>query len=77
MSHSIISFDKVKTNQEVEICNLIGPNCDKLKNMGFCENIKICKFLENKNIVCTICGTKIAISSELAKEILVKNIDKL
>ena len=44
----------------------------RLREMGFCEEQKIRLLSQHTNIICQVCNVRLAISSELAKRILVE-----
>jgi ferrous iron transport protein A len=48
-----------------------GPHCDRLRDLGFCESLKVRKLANGRNLICTVCGTRLAISRELAEEVKV------
>lgn len=60
-----------KINNQTVIIALSG-NCDALRSYGFCEKIKITKLKDGRNIVCTFCGSKVAISKNLAQCVIVE-----
>ncbi len=54
-----------KINSNIEICN-------RLREIGFCENAKI-KCISNNGsmLICEVCNSKFGINDNLAKEIFV------
>lgn len=50
-----------------------GPAiCNRLREMGFCEQAEIQKLADNGALICRVCGAKVALSRSLGKEILVE-----
>ena len=64
----------VCNGQQVEISCLKGEEgvCQRLRELGFCENAKVEKLAESGALLCKVCDTKVAISKELAESIIVK-----
>jgi Fe2+ transport system protein FeoA len=46
--------------------------CQRLREMGFCESAEIVKLSQGAALVCQVCGTRLALSRELAKDILIE-----
>lgn len=67
---SLISLEQAKVGCEFHIRFLNGPACDRLRQMGFCESMRVKKITDGRNLLCTVCGTKMALSRELANQIL-------
>jgi Fe2+ transport system protein FeoA len=63
-----MNLNDIPTNQEVVIDN-INSSCQQLINLGLCSKLKIKKIQDGKNVVCVFCGSKLAISKELAENI--------
>jgi len=66
-----LTLNEVGLNCDVRISSLDGPACDRLRDLGFCEQMQLRKISNGRNLVCTVCGAKMAISRELADQILV------
>ena len=68
----------VNTGEEFEIECLRGDadECQRLREMGFCENAKVEKVAQNQALICRVCDSKVIISQGLAKNILVNQHDK-
>jgi ferrous iron transport protein A len=56
---------------DLRIQALEGPGCDKLRRMGFCEEMEVRKLAGGRNLVCSLCGSRLALSSRLADQVLV------
>lgn len=66
-----LTLNEVSLNCDVRISSLSGPACDRLRDLGFCEQMQLRKLSNGRNLVCTVCGAKMAISRELAEQVLV------
>lgn len=58
-------------NCDVRIDRLTGSACERLRDLGFCEKMQLRKISNGRNLLCSVCGAKMAISRELAEQILV------
>jgi Fe2+ transport system protein FeoA len=65
------TLNEVSLNCDVRISSLSGPACERLRDLGFCEQMQLRKISNGRNLVCTVCGAKMAISRELAEQVLV------
>lgn len=66
-----MTLNQVKAGCDVRIRVLSGPSCDRLRDLGFCEQLQIRKISDGRNLICSICGTRMAISRELADQVFV------
>lgn len=66
-----MNLTEVKTNANVTITSLSG-SCSNLRDLGFCEKLNITKLQNGKNIICILCGAKIALSKNLAQHVIVE-----
>ena len=57
---------------DLQIEVLSGPSCERLRELGFCERSQVRKLAGGRNLICSVCGTRLAISRELAEQVLVK-----
>ena len=71
-SGRLVSLNEAKLGCPLRICKLQGDGCRKLREIGFCEQMKICKLSNGRNMICSMCGTRLALSKKLAKQILVE-----
>ena len=46
--------------------------CQRLREMGFCESAEIIKLSQGAALVCQVCGTRLALSKDLAKDIWIE-----
>lgn len=68
---SAMTLNQVRAGCDVQIRDLKGPACERLRDLGFCEQIQVRKISGGRNLICSICGTRMAISRELAEQVLV------
>ena len=68
---SAVTLNQVGVGCDVRISVLSGPGCDRLRDMGFCEQLQVRKLAGGRNLICSVCGTKLAISKDLAEQVLV------
>lgn len=48
-----------------------AATCHRLREMGFCEQARVRKITDGGNTVCTVCGSRVALSKKLAESIVV------
>ncbi len=68
---SAMTLNQVGVGCDVRIRFLSGPACDRLRDMGFCEQLQVRKLAGGRNLICSVCGTRMAISRELAEQVVV------
>ena len=69
---SAMTLNQAGVGCDLRIHVLSGPSCERLRDMGFCEQIQMRKLAGGRNLICSVCGTRLAISRELAEQVLVK-----
>ncbi|MEI7911896.1 MAG: FeoA domain-containing protein [Verrucomicrobiota bacterium] len=67
-----MTLNQAQVGCDLQIQVLTGPGCDRLRDLGFCEQIQLRKLTGGRNLICSMCGTRLAISRELAEQVLVK-----
>ena len=68
---SVMTLNQVGVGCDVTIRQLSGPGCDRLRDLGFCEQLQVRKLAGGRNLICSVCGTRMAISRELAEQVVV------
>lgn len=68
---SLVSLSQAAVGCDFRIRVVAGPHCERLRELGFCESMRVRKLLHGRNLVCTVCGTRMALSPELAEQVLV------
>jgi ferrous iron transport protein A len=71
MIDSAMTLNQVGVGCDVMIRFLSGPGCERLRDMGFCEQMQVRKLSGGRNLICSVCGTRMAISRELADQVVV------
>ncbi len=71
---SAMTLNQVGVGCDVRIRVLNGPGCQRLRDLGFCEQIQVRKLSAGRNLICSVCGTRMAISRELAEQVLVESV---
>lgn len=66
-----ITLNQASVGCDVMIRFLSGPGCERLRDMGFCEQMRVRKLASGRNLLCSVCGTRMAISRELADQVMV------
>jgi ferrous iron transport protein A len=77
---SLQSLSQAEVGCDFQIKFVIGPRCQQLRELGLCETVKIRKLQDGSVLVCEVCGSRIALSAKLAKDIKgtsTKNTNKL
>lgn len=46
--------------------------CQRLREMGFCESAQVIKLSSGSNLICQVCGVRLALSRELGNCIMLK-----
>ena len=63
----VLLVDHLEANEKI---------CRRLREVGFCEKAEIQLLSRGGQIICNVCGTRLALSRELAKKIWVKQESK-
>ena len=71
---SAMTLNQAGVGCDVQIRVLSGPGCDRLRDLGFCEQLQVRKLAHGRNLICSVCGTKMAISKDLAEQVIVEPI---
>lgn len=68
---NLMSLSQAQVGCDFQIRYLEGPACEQLRNLGFCETLQVRKLADGRNLICSVCGTRLAVSSELAEQVKV------
>jgi ferrous iron transport protein A len=68
---SAMTLNQARVGCDLRIQVLSGPSCDRLRELGFCEQLQVRKLANGRNLICSVCGTRLAISHELADQVFV------
>ena len=69
---SALTLNQAGVGCDLRIEGVTGPGCERLRAMGFCEELRVRKLSSGRNLLCSLCGTRVALSRELADQVLVK-----
>ena len=67
-----MTLNRARVGSDLRIEGLQGPECERLRELGICEQMQVRKLSGGRNLICSVCGTRMAISSKLAEQVLVK-----
>lgn len=67
----IQSLSQASVGCDFRIRFLEGPACEQLRRLGFCETLQVRKLAHGRNLICSVCGTRLALSRELADHVKV------
>lgn len=75
-SREITSLHAARCGRDVRVIRLEAAEgvCQRLCEMGFCENACIKKLAHGGALLCCVCGVRVAISAKLAELIVVQEI---
>lgn len=68
---SALTLSQAATGCDFQIKQVEGAACEQLRNIGFCEQMRVKKITNGRNMLCTVCGTRLALSKDLADQIRV------
>ena len=68
---SALTLSQATTGCDFQIRAVDGPACRQLRDIGFCEQMRVRKITNGRNMLCTVCGTRLALSKDLADQIQV------
>lgn len=66
-----LDLDRAPVGCEFRVLSLEGPACRQLREIGFCEAMRVRKISQGRNLVCSVCGARLALSRELARQVRV------
>ena len=74
-SVSTVSLNKAAAGCDLQVEVVDGEHCSQLRDLGFCEQMRLRKITSRgRNLICSICGSRLAISSHLAEQIQVRQL---
>jgi ferrous iron transport protein A len=68
---SALTLSQASVGCDFKIQGIDGPQCDRLRDLGFCESLQVRKLANGRNLICSVCGTRLAISRELGEQVKV------
>jgi ferrous iron transport protein A len=73
-ANSLCPLNRVKAGIAVRVRRLCASPqvADRLREIGFCEDQIVRLLTAHSNIICLVCNTRLALSSQIAETILVE-----
>lgn len=71
---STVSLNKAAAGCDLQVELVEGADCNQLRDLGFCEQMRLRKLTNGRNLICSVCGSRLAISSHLAEQIQVRRV---
>jgi len=68
------TLNEVEAGRDFRISVLKGPSTERLRDLGFREQVSVRIISGGRNLICSISGTRLAISKELAAQVFVSPI---
>ena len=68
---SALNLSQAAVGCEFQVIHLEGPACKQLRDIGFCEEMRVRKISNGRNLICAVCGTRLAVSRDLARQVRV------
>lgn len=68
---SALNLDQAAVGCNFQVKALEGPECRRLREIGFCEDMRVRKISNGRTLLCAVCGTRLALSRDLAKQVRV------
>ena len=68
---SALTLSQASVGCDFRIQDVDGPQCERLRDLGFCESLEVRKLANGRNLICSVCGTRLAISRELGEQVKV------
>jgi ferrous iron transport protein A len=71
MDHNL---EQARVGDLLKVVGLSGNSamCQRLREMGFCEEARVEKLAHHHLLVCSVCGTRMAVDKKTAQGILVE-----
>jgi len=69
---SAMTLNQAMVGCDLQIQGVKGESCERLREMGFCEQLRVRKLAGGRNLLCSLCGTRVALSKDLAEQVLVR-----
>lgn len=68
-----MTLEKAGVGTVLRVTGLTGSlaECQRLREMGLCENARVEKLAHHHLLVCAVCGTRLAVDRKTAREVRV------
>ena len=73
---NLLDLCEARVGSKLRVHGLKGQAaiCQRLREMGFCELAEVRKLADNGALICSVCGSRVALSRSLAKDIIVQQV---
>jgi Fe2+ transport system protein FeoA len=68
---SLMTLNQARVGCDLRIRLVAGPACERLRDLGFCESLQVRKLADGRNLICSVCGSRLALSRDLAEQVMV------
>ncbi len=68
---SLMTLNQARVGCDLRIQQVTGPACERLRDLGLGESLQVRKLANGRNLICSVCGTRLAVSRELADQVMV------
>lgn len=72
---STLSLSQAAPGCDLMVESVEGTSCNELRSMGFCEQMRLRKVSNGRTMICTVCGSRLAISRHLAEQVQVREVN--
>lgn len=68
-----MNLEKARVGSVLRVTGLTGSHavCQRLREMGLCEDARVEKLVDHHLLVCTVCGTRLALDRKTARDVQV------
>ena len=73
----MVALSEAGVGTSSEVVEIHGIGKARLREMGLCEGARVTVLATGRNLVCLVCGTRLALSRALAEEVKVSFRDGL
>lgn len=73
--NNTVSLNQAAAGCDLQVEFVEGADCGQLRDLGFCEQMRLRKISgRGRNLICSVCGSRLAISSHLAEQVQVRTL---
>jgi len=69
-----LTLSKARCGERLRVVGVksTSPECIRLKEMGFCESVEVCKVVDGNALICQMRGVRLAIARSLGADVVVE-----
>jgi len=73
-----MTLSKARCGERLRVIGIrsSSPECIRLKEMGFCESVEVCKVVDGAALICQMRGVRLAIARDLGADVMVERIGR-